>query len=376
MGMGYCNVPINVEEFEGSFGWIPSYAAAPGPMVITTGVDTPTGHAELSIHSDGTARISVEIAGLAPFTEYKVHLHAAPCASEGGGHYQMPGCGPDCEATAVTEMWPSFTTGVDGAGENMIASTWTPLRSDIQHLSVVIHDTPNGNVKMICTDLIATRVSVKEFDGVFDWIPSYAAAHGNVNAYHDGPGPMVTTDDTRPTGISEMILFSDGRTLVNIEIAGLTPFTEYSAHLHSRPCSEEGGGHYMDPSCGDECEINAMNENWPDVTITHDGSGTGVALSEWMPAQTDRPYLSVVIHDTPNGNAKMLCSDLVDRSLPPVTTTTTDEPANQAQMVVSCSDITCSRHCGGACGWSTKFMICKEGARTSAAEYLADLGTC
>ena len=95
-----------------------------------------------------------------------------------------------------------------------------------------------------------------------------------------------------------------------------------------------------------------------------------------MPAQTDRPYLSVVIHDTPNGNAKMLCSDLVDRSLPPVTTTTTDEPANQAQMVVSCSDITCSRHCGGACGWSTKFMICKEGARTSAAEYLADLGTC
>ena len=365
MGMGLCDVPTNVEEFEGSFSWIPSYntAAAPGPMVAAGA--TPTGQAELRIRSDGTAMISVEVAGLTPGTEYKAHLHAAPCADEAGGHYQMPGCGPDCQATAVTEMWPGLTTGADGAGENMVASTWTPLRSDIQHLSVVIHDTPNGNVKMLCTDLIATRLSVKEFDGGFDWIPSYATA----------PGPMVTSG-AMPTGISEMLLFSDGRTLVNVEVAGLTPGTEYKAHLHSRPCSEEAGGHYMDPNCGDECEVNAMNENWPIVTITGDGSGTGVALSEWMPAQTAQPYLSVIIHDTPNGNVKMLCSDLIDRSLLPVTTTTTEEPANQAQMAVSCSDITCSRHCGGDCGWSSKFMICKDGARTSAAEYLADFGTC
>ena len=93
---------------------------------------------------------------------------------------------------------------------------------------------------------------------------------------------------------------------VSLQINGLTPMTEYPAHIHALPCSMSGGGHYkLDPSVDDTV---ADNEIWPTFTTDMEGSAT-TALSATHGARRDA--MSIVIHDPAADNAKMLCADLV-----------------------------------------------------------------
>lgn len=83
----------------------------------------------------------------------------------------------------------------------------------------------------------------------------------------------------------------------------------YKAHLHDDTCENGGGGHY---NGGDGVTVDAVNENWPEVTCM-DGKCNGMAWSGWHPAAGD--VFSIVVHDTPaaatGSGAKMLCADLM-----------------------------------------------------------------
>jgi len=58
------------------------------------------------------------------------------------------------------------------------------------------------------------------------------------------------------------------------------------------------------------------NENWPTVRCDADGFCSGRATNTWVPTQAAlQKGLSIVIHDTPNENAKMYCADLAKAGL-------------------------------------------------------------
>ena len=85
----------------------------------------------------------------------------------------------------------------------------------------------------------------------------------------------------------------------------------FNAHLHSQPCSQDGGGHYQNDPSG---AVDAANENW--LTISCIGTVcTSEATSLWQPtAAVIATGLSIVIHDTPSATsgsgAKYMCADL------------------------------------------------------------------
>ena len=107
-------------------------------------------------------------------------------------------------------------------------------------------------------------------------------------------------------GDAQLVVFKDGKTTVNVRVYGLQPDTAYPVHVHAGPCSANGLGHYkIDPGIATVVE---SNEIWPRFTTNDVGIGLGQTQVDHM-ARGDA--LSIVVHDPNNGNAKMLCADLL-----------------------------------------------------------------
>jgi Cu-Zn family superoxide dismutase len=112
-------------------------------------------------------------------------------------------------------------------------------------------------------------------------------------------------DGTAGAGVVQLLRREDGTTVVQLQVTGLDPDTEYPAHVHAMPCDVGAAdGHYkLDPSVTEALE---ENEIWP--TFTTDENGTGLAEVEVEhTARGDAQAL--VIHDPSSGN-KLLCADL------------------------------------------------------------------
>lgn len=220
----------------------------------------------------------------------------------------------------------------------------------------------------------ADRTVEARLEGTFGFLASYNTTAVDYPSAATGTATLEVYNDDTSTVTIAANAFGESR-----------DGYEYMAHLHSRPCSENAGGHYQNPGCGQNCGINAVDEIWPNFVVAG-GSGNNAARATWVPARSDFEYLSVVIHDTPNTGNKMLCADLVQTfpaprvtTQPVTTTTTTAEPGTgtAAPLVVKprkCSEITCVRDCYGDCGWSSSKNKCKEGARTSSSEFIAGYG--
>jgi hypothetical protein len=221
------------------------------------------------------------------------HLHTQPCSRDGGGHYRNNVSGP---ADTVNENWPGVVCDASGVCGGHATNAWMPRASAIgRGLSVVVHDTPNGNPKMICADL----APAKTYSGRFTTLSSYVGAgYGSVS------------------GVAELTVERRGMhsRIVVIGTAAMAGQT-FNAHLHASSCAvNSGGGHYQDP--GNPGVVDAVSENWPTLVCGSSGACTGGASSSWIALSGALTSgLSVVIHDTPNAasgsGSKMLCADLL-----------------------------------------------------------------
>jgi hypothetical protein len=92
-----------------------------------------------------------------------------------------------------------------------------------------------------------------------------------------------------------------------LSVEGLTPSTEYLAHVHRLPCAvTQAGGHYKhDPSIAEELE---SNEIW--LHFATDAAGKGVATTEQIGKLARMDAQAIVIHDPAASGAKMACADL------------------------------------------------------------------
>lgn len=96
---------------------------------------------------DGRTLVRVAVRGLDPMRTFPAHVHNAPCALGGGGHYQhVVGGGVD----AVNEIWPTISTNRAGNGNgSALHGHWA--RSEAQ--SIVIHHPDNLALRLACAQL-------------------------------------------------------------------------------------------------------------------------------------------------------------------------------------------------------------------------------
>lgn len=111
------------------------------------GVPELEGEASMSRSLDGTTTIELSLEGLAPETDYGVHVHDMPCwLNSGGGHYKV-----DESVSAVVEeneIWLNVTSNDDGEAERTVTTLYVP-RAEAQ--SLVVH--APGGARLGCIDL-------------------------------------------------------------------------------------------------------------------------------------------------------------------------------------------------------------------------------
>lgn len=116
----------------------------------------------------------------------------------------------------------------------------------------------------------------------------------------------------RPDGFDDLkgeakMVRSDRGTKASLELSGLEPDTDYAAHVHAEPCSEEKGGpHFQfDP------EGSNMPPNEIHLGFTSDSEGRGMNSAR-NPMEAPSEARSVVVHQKKSGGAtpRIACADL------------------------------------------------------------------
>ncbi len=227
----------------------------------------------------GQTVVQFTASGLVASTSYNAHVHDSPCAPplNGGGHYKQNRAVIEAVASAANELWLPFTTGTIGTVFKQIAVPGHVARVT-DAVSIVIHDPVVPADRIACVDLI-------------------------------NDGGVLSTE----VGLSRGRILSGkasiqrsplSTTTVALTVAGLLPSTEYIPHVHDRPCSMGGGGHYkMDPASTGPIE---PNEIW--LKFTTDATGRGTIQREV--SHIARPEAqAIVIHDPVDG-ARIGCVDL------------------------------------------------------------------
>jgi len=269
----------------GSFAPLPGYEAVP--------ID---GRAQLTRLVDGTTQVDLVASGLGASLAHAAHVHAQPCAYQGGGHYKMDPAVVD--ALETNEIWPSFTSDADGIGRASLSVAHL-ARGDA--MSVVIHAPAGG--KMACADLL----------------PDDGGIYSSTGAI--APLPGVDALDLSIAGAASMTT-SGTSTQISMSLSGLLADSDYVSHVHALPCEvQTGGGHYMiDPTAVliDPIDLEA-NELWPVIGPHLQGSAT-VSYSKAHNARADAQ--SVVIHRViaVDNKPKVACANLVRAAFPaPIT---------------------------------------------------------
>lgn len=106
-----------------------------------------TGSATMSRTLAGITQVTLSAAGLAPDSEYSVHVHNLPCSvQDGGGHYKFDASIADPVET--NEIWLKLST--DGSG-SATDDVWVDHLARSEAQSLVIHDADKN--RLACFDL-------------------------------------------------------------------------------------------------------------------------------------------------------------------------------------------------------------------------------
>jgi hypothetical protein len=251
------------------------------PIGTYTGI---SGRAQLVRSLDGRTDVDMQLVGVTPDTGYVAHVHAQPCAYQGGGHYMIDPS--QTVAMETNELWLDFTSSAMGVGTSQ--ATWTHMaRGDA--LSIVVHDPAAANAKMACADLAPDDPAQVQFSGSVT------------------PLALAAGSDLSITGAASA-LRSGATTHVELMLEGLDPAALYGTHVHALPCSvTDGGLHYkIDPTVVDALET---NEVWIPVTDHADGSMLSeIDVTHAMRADAQ----SIVVHrlNPDDTKPKIACTDL------------------------------------------------------------------
>lgn len=240
-----------------------------------------------------SARTITSVSITADLTDgvFNAHLHAAPCAQNGGGHYQNDGIGG---VNDQNENWPAITC-TSGKCYGTAANTWATRPNDLAAgLSIVVHNNVNGGGKMLCADLAQDSAGV--YSGSFSQLASSVTAGDGTVTVTQSKAQLTTL------GLDGQISFTLG------SAAG----AYYASHLHYGDCANLRG-HYNINGEGDSNAIDTY-EHWPAANC--DGNYCyGEDSDDWQPTEAEfEAGLSIVVHDTPDGGQKFLCADLTESS--------------------------------------------------------------
>jgi hypothetical protein len=95
----------------------------------------------------GSTEVYLAVDGLKADLGYTAHVHVAPCAASGGGHYKID---PNVAMTAESnELWIRGRSSLAGT---MFSQAQFAHRTRADAKSIVVHDPING-AKMACADL-------------------------------------------------------------------------------------------------------------------------------------------------------------------------------------------------------------------------------
>ncbi len=109
------------------------------------GLDDAAGTAWLATHPGGTT-VTVEMVGLKPGDNYRVHLHAQPCSQDNGGpHFKFDPHGP---AMPPNEVHLAFTADQTGHG----FMTVTNQQAADGAKSIVVHPEIAPDNRIACAD--------------------------------------------------------------------------------------------------------------------------------------------------------------------------------------------------------------------------------
>jgi len=139
--------------------------------------------------------------------------------------------------------------------------------------------------------------------------PSAAAAQRG----DTGQQPLISYNSTFvPAGSTARVqwVYSDtagGKTIVVLQVRGLSPNREYGAHAHKFACGATdplaAGGHFqyvpdpVQPSTN-PAYANPANEIWLDFTTDAEGNGAAHSVVDWQfPNAAGNRAHSVIIHD-------------------------------------------------------------------------------
>ena len=126
---------------------------------------------------------------------------------------------------------------------------------------------------------------------------------GDLSVFADGAGLGYS----EVAGRAQMVRTSDGRTIVSVQVTGLTAGSTYGSHVHSQACAVgNAGGHYGFGHTVTGGAGPGNSEIWPGpFTANAAGHATGMAMVGETAGAT---AVSVVIHAS--GGQKVACADL------------------------------------------------------------------
>jgi len=281
--------PDDITEFAGS---LRNDGHIAGGKLVVIGENKVIGKALLVQTRKDEVTVSVAVTGLTPNANYPAHLHNLPCEFGGGKHYLIDPAKPLPAGASVdptNEIWPSFTTDVNGNGAGF-ATVTHEIRGDA--LSVVIH-TPDLSKKLACADLQANMPTLVESKGKFRAFAAADAAAG----------------DTKIGGRAELIR-SGNSTSLEIDLRNLNSTATYMGHVHALPCeANTAGGHYFQNPTADPGD---NNELWPRIVLSGTKLNRATDLRIWETHRARLDAQSVVIHRVvaPGNAPKVACANL------------------------------------------------------------------
>lgn len=251
------------------------------PLGVFTNI---AGRAIMVRKLDGTTLLSMTVTGVQPTIAYTAHVHVAPCASLGGGHYKL-----DPTITTASEANELWLRGISTANGALAVDAKFSHRTRGEALAIVLHDPQTGS-KMACADLLGDDPSTLDIAGSVASYATNAPADRNITGMvHAMRGATATAFDMSLSGLDPAAL-------------------GYVAHVYGEPCGVAAGGdpYKLDPAMTTPAESNEIA-----LPVTMSAAGTSAAtLAVPHAIRSDAQAIVIERNVTATTTARVACASL------------------------------------------------------------------